>query len=193
MKHLKIAGLLLLLVLFLSECKKAEGETKMSLRTRKNRLTGEWRLTKGNASYTTTDGYNESITFDGSNLTRNVTSYYPIVYTGKYSLNLNIMKDGTFSFKETRTGETLEASGTWNFNTGVGGAKRKEKVVFFIDNVKTGYTNTGFNLFNRFAANFAYEITMLNNKEISIHSAGKIYTDEKNRYVTLSTDYTLQQ
>lgn len=172
-----------------STCKKGEDDPSISLRTRKNRLTGEWRLVSGSANLTA-DGYNDTYTFDGTNVTWTSTLYYPA--TGKYTLYLVIKKDGTFSVKEVFAGARLEASGTWNFNTGIGEAKKKEKVIFSINEVQSGYTD-GDNLFNRFSTNFEYSIKELRNKKLVIHSTGKLFSDAKGKYITFSTDYTFQQ
>lgn len=180
---------LLLAILALTECKKGEDDPAISLRTRKARLEGEWRLVSGNASYTT-DAYNESYVFKSGDVSIASTLYYPM--TGKYFLSLNIEKDGKFNFKELFLGIVLEASGTWNFNTGVGEEKKKEDVIFSIDKVKKGYTN-GANFFNRNSTNIVYKIKELRNKRLVISSAGKIYSDSKGRYATLSTEYIFQQ
>lgn len=177
--------------LVFSECKKGEGDPSVSLRTRKNRLTGEWRLQSGSASYTQ-EGYNESYVFDGANVKINFTSYNPVTYIGKYTLWLTIKKDGSFTFNENFGGTILEANGTWNFNAGVGESKKKEEVFFFIDKVKKGYTN-GDVFFNRGAVHFGYKITELRNKKLVLTASGKIYTDSKGKYATLSTDYTFIQ
>lgn len=181
-----IAGL----VLCFAGCKKGEDDPAVSLRTRKARLAGEWRLISGKASRTA-EGYNESFTFDGSSMKVNVTSYYPVVYTGKYSLGLTIKKDGSFTFKENFAGGILDGKGVWNFNTGVGEDKKKEAVIFTIDKVDHGYTAD--NMFNRYSVNFIYKIKELRNKKLVIYSAGKVYVDTKGNYVTLSTEYVFQQ
>ncbi|KAK6020062.1 hypothetical protein OSTOST_14290, partial [Ostertagia ostertagi] len=48
------------------ECKKGEDDPIISLRTRKARAEGDWRLVSGTAGYTT-KGYNETYDFDGTN------------------------------------------------------------------------------------------------------------------------------
>ena len=182
--------LALIISFIFASCKKGEDDPIISLRSRTTRLTGEWRLVSGTAAYTTT-GYNETYSIDGTNVTETITSskYY---YTGKYILNLTILKDGTFCFKEFLAGATLEASGTWNFNNGIGEDKKKEDVIFLIDNVKTGYTY-GYNLFNRGCTNFVYKIRELRNDRLVIHSSGKLYSDSRGRYETMSTEYVFIQ
>lgn len=180
----------LALILVFSGCRKGEDDPRFSMRTRKARLTGDWKLESGNAGLTS-GGYNNTYTFMGMDYTRNESTSYT-TYIGKYILNLRINKDGSFSFKEYLAGLTLEASGTWNFNTGIGSAKGKEEVVFIIDEVKEGYTH-GNNIFNRFSTTFIYTIKELRNNRLVIHSKGKVYSDLRGRYVTLSTNYVFKQ
>jgi hypothetical protein len=182
--------ILAILCFFLfSTCKKGEDDKGISLKSKKSKLSGEWRLVSGNADLTT-EGYNETYSFDGTHVVWTSTLYYPV--SDKYTLSLTIKKDGTFSFKEILAGTRLEASGTWNFNTGVGKEKRKEDVLFSIDDVDHGYTD-GNNLFNRFSTNFKYTIKDLGSKKLVIHSAGKLFSDARWGYVTFSTDYTFQK
>lgn len=182
--------LVLVTVLFFTSCRKGEDDPSVSVRTRKARLAGEWRLESGKSSYTE-GAYNRSYVFDGNNVTLQLSSLNAIYYTGKYTLSLIIKKDGKFSFKENIAGQVLEAEGTWNFNSGVGKEKNKESVVFFIENVVKGYTDYG--IFNRWSTTFAYKIKELRNKRLVIYSQGKIYSETKSDYATLTTDYVFYQ
>jgi hypothetical protein len=179
-------------ILFFSECKKGEDDPSVPLRTRKNRLVGEWRMTSGMAAYTISKVYNETYSFDGSKVRINVTlSGNPVVYLGNYLLNLKVSKNGTFQLNEIRSSSVLSAEGTWNFNTGVGEDKKKEDVIFFINKVSSG--STWNHLFNRTSANFVYKIKELRNKKLVIQSSGKIYTVESGDYIDFSTEYTFIQ
>jgi hypothetical protein len=179
-------------LLSVTNCKKGEDDPLVSLRSRKERLVGDWRLQSGTATYTQ-DTYRESYIFDGSNVTLYVAApSYAAGYKGKYFLNLNISKDGKFIFKELLSNVVLEASGTWNFNVGVGKEKKKEDILFYIDKVIAGYTN-GNNLFNRTNTSFVYKIKELRNKKMVITSTGKIYSDSRGKYTTLSNEYIFIQ
>lgn len=188
-KKQSITLLLIISVLF-SACKKGEDDPVISLRTRKTRVVGEWRMTAGKASYTSR-AYNESYTFDGSNVKLNVTSITPIVYTGKSTLSMTMNKDGSFTVSEVLGSSKLNAKGTWNFNSGVGEEKKKEDLIFELNEFSTGYT-LGNNLFNRYSAHFTYQIKELRNKKMVINSSGKIYSNSSGDYATLSTEYTLE-
>lgn len=182
------------LCLFLfSECKKGDGDPAISLRSRKSRLTGNWRLVSGTAAYTS-GNFSETYTFDGAKLMlyTSTSSGLPAIYTGIYLLNIKIVKDGTMHINETLAYKTLDVDGTWNFNSGVGEAKNKEAVIFNIDKINSSYT-FGYHLFNRNSTNFIYQITELRDKKLIIHSAGKVYSNANGDYVDYSTDYTFMQ
>lgn len=185
-KVIAIVGILLAM----ASCKKGEEDPAVTFRTRKARLAGEWRLKSGRAA-ATTGIYNETYTFGNSKMTINVTSpNYPVVYTGAYLLNLTISKDGTFTMNEVFAARQLKAEGTWNFNSGVGEAKKKQKAIFFISKVINGHTSGG--IFNRRSTNFVYDLVELRNKELMIHSASKVYS-EGGEYIDFMSEYTFIQ
>ncbi|MBL7931786.1 MAG: hypothetical protein JNL60_07790 [Bacteroidia bacterium] len=169
--------LLTLIVLVFNSCKKGEADPGFSFRTRKARLVGEWRLTSGSVSFNS-EGYSRKYDFDGSNFTQydTYTGGYPIVYTGKYILNLNIKKDGTFTLNEAAGSAALDASGTWSFNSGVGKRKSKESVIFDITTVNRGSLSTG-HVFNCGSSSFSYRLKGLKNKELQMESYTLLQSD----------------
>jgi hypothetical protein len=193
----KLAALMALAVcaMFLTTCKKGKDDPAFSLLTRKARLTGEWQLTRGNASITYPDPdldliFNEYYVFDGSSVSLNMTEtgQPPIIYTGKYGVALSIKKDGTFTLTETLVSNMFYASGTWNFTSGVGKAKNKDGVLFKITNLTSGKSNT--HLFNQADMEFSYKIIELRNKKIVLegdvdlyrYPAGKDYASYSSHY-----------
>ena len=122
MKKLLILGIAALATAgTMQSCKKGENDPFLSLRSRKARLAGEWKLTSSEskseqtymgATTTTTrtyDGTTEttSQTFGGSTTTT----------TSDYTINLTIEKDGTYTqvYTDTEDGETTTTKGTWIF------------------------------------------------------------------------------
>jgi hypothetical protein len=175
-----------------SGCKKGENDPQISFRTRKARLVGEWRLASGSSSYTG-GNWSDKYTFTGTKLT--LYSNYsgsPQVYTGSYILSLNILKDGTFNMKEVLAGTSLEISGTWAFNTGVGEHKAKDEVLFSIKEVSKGYTY-GYHLFNAHNGTFAYRLKELRNKELVIYAGGKLFSDDYGNYMSFTNEYTFTE
>lgn len=194
MKRIFIGGIALLLLLPFLSCKKGEDDPGISFRSRKTRLAGSWILKSGSAAYTLNLSYNKTYIFDGSRLRLNQTSTsnVAIVYTGAYTMSLDVLKNGTFVMNEQFGSNKLKASGTWNFNKGIGDDKKKEDVVFFISSVSAGSTFDE-HLFNRNCTNFEYRIKELKNKELVITSTGKYYSASNGSYVNYQTDYTFTQ
>jgi hypothetical protein len=115
----------------LESCKKGENDPGLSLRSRKGRVAGEWKVSKmdykasstgssvetytpisGPATVTNTSyTQDETISFDGtnfkhtekySNTNNNVTTTSDTTYTGTGEIKFTFEKDGTFTKSETR-------------------------------------------------------------------------------------------
>lgn len=182
--------LLIFYVILFSTCKKGEDDPFISFRSRKARAVGEWKMTSGKVSISSS-GYNESYTFDGTNVRVNVTSVTPVIYTGKANLYLKMNSDGSFEFSETLSTYKLKAQGNWNFNTGVAKEKKKESLIFDITKVTYGYTD-GNTLFNRFSSYFIYHLKELRNKKIVVTAGGKIYSGVSGDYASVSNEYVFE-
>jgi hypothetical protein len=182
--------LAVLLLFPFPSCKKAVETSSFSLRTKKARLSGSWHAKTATAKFKY-GGNTETYVIRDYKFRLDVTNsiYY---YTGNYALNLDINKDGTFSFRETLNFDHLNASGTWNFNTGSGNAKSKEKFICHLTGVMEGRTFGEF-FFNQNSSSFDYYITSLKNKELTIDSEGTVLSDQHNSKVDYSIHYTLIQ
>jgi hypothetical protein len=199
---MKIHRIILLLLgcsLFAPSCKKGKDDPTFSFLTRKQRLTGNWEMTMGGASFTYYEPdkpvINDYFKFDNGALTLNETETFgpPTIYTGRYSLILSFKKDGTFLFTETITGigkESLTATGTWNFTSGVGKYKNKECVTMKISNVSGDGVNNHF--FNCEDSEFTYKLTELRNKEIKIEASGTHYYTGTEQRISYQTSYTFK-
>ncbi len=189
--------ILFFLGLFFSNCKKGPEDPEFSIRTRKQRLTGEWSMKSGNASIThlsTTDPpFNQNLTFNGSKVELNETenSSVGIIYIFPYSLVLNIKRDGTFNFREMYGSNLLEANGRWNFEYGSGKSKNKEEVKFEIEEVTKGLT-VG-HVFNEQRTIFTYKLVQLMNKDLKIESLIKTYINANGDRTTYTNRYTFAQ
>ena len=189
---------LLLLIIFLGltlvSCRKGEDDPAFSLRSRKARVEGKWRILEGKVIIT-------EVNF--SNFTRNNDSYIlkptsyeytflgvnNIIYTasGFYSLNLDCSKDGEFILKERAGSYIFESEGNWNFNTKSGNKKSKEYLNLSIKHTTKG-TSTGV-LFNQGDINFNYHIKELRNKRMVLEAQGDVYVDVKNGIEISHTGY----
>ncbi len=142
MKKLQLLSTIFISIIILSttSCKKGENDPSFSLKTRKARVTAEWKLTSGQILLETIDGseYSSSeITYDGSTTTYGTTSTL-------YSEILKIERDGTFT-KIITEGETESSkittttTGVWYFISGSKAQdyKNKERVAFETLTTKT--------------------------------------------------------
>lgn len=184
-------------IFFLSDCKKGDEDPRVSFRSRKARLTGEWLMKSGNASINfisiVDPPYNQNLSFDGSKveLNQTETSGPGIVYIGAYSLALTIKKDGTFNFRENFAGDVLEANGRWNFEYGSGDVKNKEEVTFKIEAASKGATEG--HVFNKQRTVFTYRLIQLKNKDLKVESLVKTYINANGDRISYTNQYTFAQ
>lgn len=193
----KIFALLIISLFILPSCKKGPDDPAISIRSRKSRLVGDWRLKSGNAGLTLLDPKNppfaQSFVFDGSKATATETqaSGPPTIYIFAYLAHINIKKDGTFTLSETYGSYTLLASGKWNFTSGIGENKNKEEVLFIIEDVSNDET-TG-HLFNKQSTEFTYKILKLKNKELRLEAGTKEYINADGKNISFSGTYEFIQ
>lgn len=180
--------------IFFSECKKGDGDPVLTLRTRKERLTGTWYITRGYAAFTSYspnampnnfnfEFYDNKALLTGSNYSNSVTL--------PYTLSLNFQKDGKFRVIENVDGDILNSTGFWNFTAGVGKTKNKEEVNIRLDAVVTGDTQE--HIFNNFSTEVTYKLKQLRNKEIIISVSRKAYVNAYGEKGTYAAEYTLIQ
>jgi hypothetical protein len=174
-KHIymrKLTSILLtavLLAVVMPACKKGENDPAISLRSRKARVAGEWKVTSGSGSYTETgtNPYNSSWTYNGSTYTQSsswgsTTAIRTIEYTFE--------KDGTFVIKDTEDGQLTTIEGNWNFASGVGETKRKSQLVLSYTKMASSWGTTTINGFYPFVT---FEIDELRNDKMVIKTVNK--------------------
>ncbi|MGV3631196.1 MAG: hypothetical protein ACO1O6_08320 [Bacteroidota bacterium] len=121
--RLALCGVLLSVTL-LSSCKKGEDDPALSLRSRKARIAGEWKVTQMDyyemsqsngtteTSTMTYDGTTETTVNTFSTMGETSTETETIIYTEKYTFK----KDGTYAYARTYdSGFALNTEGTWVF------------------------------------------------------------------------------
>jgi len=165
----------------LSGClKKGEDDPLISLRTRKERLEGLWRLTSGTEEktnlYTDSLGKHESTT----TLKYTKTGYQDdgrtgFVFYNYGSYTLEFGKKGEFELikKYDDRGNAYTSKGTWNFEKGIGDYKNKEQVV--INLISTTYFDLSFqsgfgHTYTGNKSNITYTLKELRNKKLVIVS-----------------------
>lgn len=135
MKKITFFILILLTTDFIASCKKGENDPAFSLRTRKNRLTGNWEVT----SYQKTVNDTTFIYSDGNEVKKvGEFSFQPlpkiITYNfdrlGAYTINIEINYPQNFnnSANPAYTSTYLH-EGTWNFVGGEGQTPAKSKLL----------------------------------------------------------------
>lgn len=149
-------------------CKKGEGDPFLSLSSRKARLSGEWKVTKGEGTETNTLASISSTTtttYDGATQVETTGSSNT---TTHYTMEYEFEKDGTFTTVYTNTdanpAQVTTCTGTWNFTSGVGEAKSKSAVVMYIESMTQGSSSATYTGTDRPTS--IMEIYQLKGKEI---------------------------
>ena len=146
MKKVKIALVALTLAAFAFDgCKKGADDPFMSIHSRKGRLAGDWKISAG--SGTDVSGTNTSTwSYDGAIYTQTSGT---ITTTTNITWTLNFEKDGTYKQVMTTTAtnynDVQTETGTWNFTSGIGDNKNKDRVVLMtlsFNEVQTIASNT---------------------------------------------------
>lgn len=155
-------------------CKKGEGDPFLSLSSRKARLAGEWKVTKGEGTETNTIGSITStttMTYDGTTETETTGSS---TSTSKYTQDYTFEKDGSFTSvytdNDASPAQVTTTSGKWNFTGGVGEAKNKSAVIMYIESVTQGSSTASYTGDDR--PTVIMEIYQLKGKEIIFHELG---------------------
>ncbi len=176
-------------------CKKGDADPALSLRSRKARLCGEWRLNKGYVNVT----YVDYIGFARANLTYilepsrfSLTETNGVITKGAYILNLHIKKDGTFTISEVFSSSVFKASGVWDFTKASAETKNKEQVFFEIREVSQGESMDD-HLFNFFDTGFTFKIDELRNKKMVLSSSCQKLFDPENVNVYYAAELEMMQ
>ena len=150
--------------------KKGEDDPFVSLKSRKARVAGDWKVTS--LTYTTTytnSGVTstEIMTMNGSTYTLTETDPSgTTTTTGTWTIENTFDKDGTYKSTDTEDGDVTSSTGTWNFSGGVGELKNKSQITMYeLSSTSTGNSNT-------WTGNYvdqAYDLKELKNKMMVWH------------------------
>lgn len=135
MKAIKFIGLALFLASTFWGCKKGENDPFLSFSSRKSRLVGEWKLTDGSITKTSSTS-TETVTYtETTQATFDGTTTTTIPYTETYTFD----KDGTYKYSRTEDGDLYEESGAWTFGAKSAelGVKAKETVTLYCESYTT--------------------------------------------------------
>jgi hypothetical protein len=131
----------LLLVFFsgMTSCKKGENDPSLSLKSRKARLTGEWKLSTAEIRAYSDGELEYSASYNGtffSDSDGDVTNFF---------LEYTFDKSGTYTNVYNEDGETRTRSGNWAFLGKSSDADLKKKEALLFDETKfvqAGFTST---------------------------------------------------
>jgi hypothetical protein len=169
---LMLFSLYILLINFTS-CKKGENDPAISLRSRKARLVGDWKLKEGIETITYSTGEVETSTYNGS--------VKVLVKTGEptettvYNAEINFRKDGYYTMTTTDDDELRVIDGNWYFGTKNKNLDVKNKETLYLITEKYTYSNSGgtphvIEMTGTYALSFptVWQIDRLSNKELVI-------------------------
>ncbi len=123
---------LLILPLVFDSCRKGPEDPLISFRSRKNRLTGQWKITSGYEKYTRTNSNRISSTTISGNTYFKTTSG-KVSESGTVTVEYHFEKNGNYNFlrieQHDGSSDTIIAKGSWNFLSSNGNLKNKEAIV----------------------------------------------------------------
>lgn len=155
----------------LNSClKKGENDPAISLKSRKARVAGEWKVVSAKSVYTYNDATNPAWNYSGS-YTMNGSTYTSVdtdasgttTTTGTQTIDYTFDKDGTYKSTSTEDGVVSTEAGTWNFTAGVGELKNKSQITLY----GQSYTYPGGS--STYTGNYvdgAYDLKELRNKKM---------------------------
>ncbi len=145
----------------ISSCKKGENDPFLSLKSRKARITGEWKLTEGTITSSSNFGgstFTYTTTYTNTTSTSNGS-------TNAYSETLTIEKDGTYEVAIIDDGYPTTISGNWFFVGKIKDIdiKKKEAIMFVAQKFsEPGYVET----YNGLYGGEVMIMDQLKNKEV---------------------------
>lgn len=185
----------LLIVLIVVSCKKGEEDPSFSLRTRKNRVVGDWKIKSGRSSYEETNSngsisYSEGFQYTETGYTYTTGSGWSTqIYVGGHSYSFKFNKDGTFTSLEIYDGQAITCKGVWDFNAGVSKAKAKQEINVRYESVQN---SSGLKTYKGNQTSLTYSILELRNKKMKLRAEYSIKNPDGTGYKYVDI-YELQQ
>lgn len=141
---LSILSLVLVTTALFTGCKKGENDPFLSLRSRKARVVGEWKLNKGTVKWTDSSGTETTTYGESSGTVTDASGTDNFTYSMEYSFK----NDGTYSisYTETYTGDTPSISkeeGRWSFVGKNKSADVKNKESILLTTTSSSYSYNG--------------------------------------------------
>ncbi len=183
-----LASLMMISGMTFTGCKKGANDPALSLKSRKGRLAGDWKLVKveGTSKSYFTSGNSSSLTvtnysYDGTTMTENSTNTLTMggnstsststtVYP--YSIDATFDKKGYYKMVTNDNGDIITSEGSWAFIGRSKNADLKNKEAIAMSEEK--YSNTGNNSTSTtegefyFGADMVYILDKLSSKELIV-------------------------
>ncbi len=162
-----------LMTLIFVSCKKGEEDPSFSLRTRKNRVVGDWKVSSGKTTYeeSASNGsipYSEVYLYTETGYSyTETTGIVSQQYEGGHSYYMKFNRNGAILFTEIFDGSMSTYRGKWDFNKGVGDAKAKEKINVHFESLEN---SAGTKTYKGDQINATYSITELRNRKMVLRS-----------------------
>jgi hypothetical protein len=178
--HTLILVAMFILATTFTACKKGEDDPSLSLRSRKARVEGNWKVTssKRTSMYDypgSTQSYTIVYTNDGSTYTNVTTDSAGGTTTTSGSVNpakYIFESNGTYTY----TSDTITNTGAWNFTSGIGDLKNKSQITMYPRTQHNGTIYTGFNEFP-----ITYDLKELRNEKMvwyAKHSYDQVFPQQ---------------
>jgi len=181
---------LLLTIILADSCKKGPNDPFISLRSRKARMEGKWKLNSGKSEFKSHNPGQQPLASNYYFKDNNGTLSHSGATTFsafRFHLELIMDRNGTFIVTEDFDGNVLKANGTWNFTTGLGKAKNKQEVFFKITEVNSG--DCADHIFNFFSTEFVYKIKELRNKKVVLYRQGHSYFSASGKKTEVDAEF----
>ena len=171
----------------ISSCKKGENDPFISLKSRKARISGEWKLSEGTITETSTSGGTTDT--DVTTYTGTTKSYNG--NTSTYSETLTIEKDGTFESVIIEDGVYLTIRGNWYFSGKSKDIELKKKEAIIFSELQYVFTS-GTNTYTGLYGDQIILIDQLKNKEI-IFKGKLLYVNSQGESASSEYDRTFEK
>ncbi|MFO0357925.1 MAG: hypothetical protein ACK50A_13310 [Sphingobacteriaceae bacterium] len=163
--------LLSVCLILLTQCKKGEDDPAFTLRTRKARVVGDWKATKGKSSYAdegpafknSSEIIYDGINYKGIETVSAGNDSQKSSFAGTFTYEILIENNGRYKITETYNGKPFVSTGTWNFTGNIGDNKNKEQIVLTQNNYEG-------NSFKGNTIQQTFNIKELRNKKMVLYS-----------------------
>lgn len=193
--------------MYFQNAKKGEEDPLISLRTRKARVVGKWKIKSGTVKhagdfyYATTGQPIKKYTIiysENSYESMTESPNYFNFLTGSLSYEVEFKKDGGYVATSVYNNMSTDVSkGTWNFTGKVGGHKNKEQILIHLTFQSYSYTgpssaNSNSTAFEGNKNDVTYYIKELRNKKMVLDSEDSA-TDPSGNATTYNSSLTFIQ